>query len=198
MSSGPELDLELLRMRKVTVPVPRGINVPMCFCGDDCKLVQCKVLGDPYGMRFWMCNNYDHSPIKPFGNVRPKVCTSFSMCNLYFCSLYVLTRHCAKTPPALCDFMQWLDTEQAQADKDHVERTARSAAESWQQMLRAQEEQEKRKAREEEVRARKEAAEREAAEAREADRERKRERARRAKAAGPEAIRKGKYPRCTQ
>ena len=36
------------------------------------------------------------------------------------------------------------------------------------------------------------------AEERETDRERKRERARRAKEAGPEAIRKGKYPRCTQ
>ena len=35
-------------------------------------------------------------------------------------------------------------------------------------------------------------------EEREADRERKRERVRRAKEAGPEAIRKGKYPRCTQ
>jgi hypothetical protein len=36
--------------------------------------------------------------------------------------------------------------------------------------------------------------EREAAQAREADRERKRERARWAKAAGPDAMRKGKYP----
>ena len=35
-------------------------------------------------------------------------------------------------------------------------------------------------------------------EEREADMERKRERARRAKEAGAEAIRKGKYPRCTQ
>ena len=40
--------------------------------------------------------------------------------------------------------------------------------------------------------------ERQKAEEREADRERKRERARRAKEPGPEAIRKGKYPRCTQ
>ena len=37
-----------------------------------------------------------------------------------------------------------------------------------------------------------------AAAEREADSERKRERARRAKEAGPEAIRKGKYPRYTQ
>ena len=36
------------------------------------------------------------------------------------------------------------------------------------------------------------------AEAREADREKKRDRAHRAKEAGPEAIRKEKYPRCTQ
>ena len=40
--------------------------------------------------------------------------------------------------------------------------------------------------------------ERQKAEEREADRERKRERARRAKEAGSEAIRKGKYLRCTQ
>jgi hypothetical protein len=38
----------------------------------------------------------------------------------------------------------------------------------------------------------------EAAQAREADRERERERTRRAKAAGPDAIRKGKYPSCTK
>ena len=40
--------------------------------------------------------------------------------------------------------------------------------------------------------------ERREAEERDADRERKRERARRAKEARPEAIMKGKYPRCTQ
>ena len=40
--------------------------------------------------------------------------------------------------------------------------------------------------------------ERQEAEAREAYREKKRDRARRAKEAGPEAIRKEKYPRCTQ
>ena len=40
--------------------------------------------------------------------------------------------------------------------------------------------------------------ERQKAEVREADRERKQERVRRAKEAGPEAIRKGKYPWCTQ
>jgi hypothetical protein len=40
--------------------------------------------------------------------------------------------------------------------------------------------------------------EHEEAQACEADRERKRERARQVKEARPDAIRKGKYPRCTQ
>jgi hypothetical protein len=56
----------------------------------------------------------------------------------------------------------------------------------------------KNKEEQKEMRHHQEMREREAAQAREADKERKRERARRAKAAGPDAIRKGKYPRCTQ
>ena len=50
----------------------------------------------------------------------------------------------------------------------------------------------------EEIRKRMEEVDRKAAAEREADRERKQKRARRAKKAGPEAIRKGKYSRCTQ
>ena len=57
---------------------------------------------------------------------------------------------------------------------------------------------EKRKKDKEEIQKRFAYVERRQAEERETDRERKRERARRAKKAGPEAIRKGKYPRCTQ
>ena len=46
-SSGPELDLDLLTMRKEEVPMPKVIYTPMCFCGDNCKLVKCNVLGVP-------------------------------------------------------------------------------------------------------------------------------------------------------
>jgi len=103
-----------------------------------------------------------------------------------------------KTPPPLCDFVQWLDTEQSQQDKDHVERQARWAAQRWQRMLHEEQMEEKRKKNQEEIQKRIAEVERQKAEEREADRERKRERARRAKEAGSEAIRKGKYPRCTQ
>jgi hypothetical protein len=57
---------------------------------------------------------------------------------------------------------------------------------------------EKCKEQHEEIRIRREIKAREAVTAHEADREGKRERARRAKEAGPDAMRKGKYPRCTQ
>ena len=103
-----------------------------------------------------------------------------------------------KTPPPLCDFVQWLDTEQSQQDKDHVERQARWAAQRWQRMLHEEQMEEKRKKNQEDIQKRIAEVERQKAEEREADRERKRERARRAKEAGSEAIRKGKYSRCTQ
>ena len=93
--------------------------------------------------------------------------------------------------------MQWVDTEQTQQDKEWVQLQARWATERWQQMLH-EEEKEKRKKEQEEIRKRIQEVEHQEAEEREADWERKRERARRAKEAGPEAIRKEKYPWCTQ
>ena len=72
-SSGPEVNLEFLTMRKEVVAVPKGMHTPMCYCDENCKLVKCKVLGYVYGMRLFMCLDYEHDPIKPFVNVRPKV-----------------------------------------------------------------------------------------------------------------------------
>ncbi|RLN23962.1 uncharacterized protein C2845_PM07G15390 [Panicum miliaceum] len=101
---------------------------------------------------------------------------------------------------SLCKLMEskWLDTEQSQQDKDWVERKARWARERWQRMLHEEQKKEKRKKDQEEIWRRFEEVERKEAQEREADRERKRETACRAKEAGPEAIAKGKYPRCTQ
>ena len=65
-------------------------------------------------------------------------------------------------------------------------------------MLHEEEKEEKRKKKQEEILKRMEQVDRKAVAEREADMERKRERAHRVKKAGPEAIRKGKYPRCTQ
>jgi hypothetical protein len=94
--------------------------------------------------------------------------------------------------------MQWLDCEQSEEDKRYVEETGRSARERWKRMVEAEKQEQKRKEQQEEIRFRQEIKEREAAAVCEVDREKKREGARRAKEAGPDAMRKGKYPRCTQ
>ncbi|CAN6272755.1 unnamed protein product [Urochloa humidicola] len=158
----PEPDFP--RWRKVIADVPEGVHVPMCFCGDLCKLMKSKVLGVYYGMRFFMCDNFEYDPPKLSGRMRPK----------------------------------WLDKEQSEEDKAYVEEEASSARVRWQRMMHDEQQEEKRKKDQEDIRKRMEDIERQEAQEREAERERKRERARRAKAAGSEAIRKGKYPRCTQ
>ena len=59
-----------------------------------------------------------------------------------------------KTPPPLCDFVQWLDTEQSQEDKDHVEREARWTAERWRRMQHEEQMEEKRKKDQKDIRKR--------------------------------------------
>ena len=68
-SSGPFYIL--FNKRRATVP--EGMQVPMCFCGSLCKLMESHVLGDDYGMRFFMCDNYEYDPPRRYGNNRPKV-----------------------------------------------------------------------------------------------------------------------------
>jgi hypothetical protein len=77
-SSGSKLDLELLTSRKDKVAVSKGIHTPMCYCDDNCKLVKCNILGYCYGMRIFMCVNYEHDPLPPCRNVRPNVRTNCS------------------------------------------------------------------------------------------------------------------------
>jgi hypothetical protein len=84
-SSGPGLDLEFLTKRKGNVEVPKGVHTTMCFRGDNYKLVRCTVLEYAYGMRFFMCTNYAHDPIKAFDyNVRARVRTYY-ISRLFIC-----------------------------------------------------------------------------------------------------------------
>ncbi|KAF8667230.1 hypothetical protein HU200_052895 [Digitaria exilis] len=96
-------NIDLIRRGKVKVSVPQGVQVPMCFRGDLCKLVKSEVLGDLYGRRFFMCDNYAYDQPKGIGgSVRPKVLT-------YPCDLLLYV----------------LSLTQSDEDKAHVERTAR-------------------------------------------------------------------------
>ena len=102
-----------------------------------------------------------------------------------------------QTPPPICDFAQWLDTEQSAMDKWWVEKQFEWREQRRRQVQREKEEEEKRKKFQEEFRTRCERIDRE----KEAEREHKRARVRRAKEAmeqNPDALRKGKWPHCTQ
>jgi primosomal protein N'' len=89
-----------------------------------------------------------------------------------------------QSPPPLCDFEQWIDTEIKEEDKEYLRRMKQWDAERKELLEKTREEVERRHA----------------AERRE-EREQKLERARRAKAVMEEnldALRKRKWPRCTQ
>ena len=45
----------------------------MCFYGLLCKLMESKVLGDDFGVRFFMCDNYEYDPPRRNSKDKPKV-----------------------------------------------------------------------------------------------------------------------------
>jgi len=108
--------------------------------------------------------------------------------------IHVQPLNVLQTPPPLCDFEQWIDTEIKAEDKRYMELCKKWEAERLERVEKRPQEEAAEKERKEEMERR------HAAERRE-DREQKFERARRAKAAledNPDALRKGKWPRCTQ
>jgi hypothetical protein len=103
-----------------------------------------------------------------------------------------------QNPAPLCDFRQWIDTERPKQAFDYLRREKEMREMEEEFRVRRMKQKEK----EEEMTRRREEKLRKEAEKREAEREIKRERARRNKAAldegGEDALKKGKWPRCTQ
>lgn len=151
------------------LPLPSGVPVPMCYCGDACRVARSDE-EDTYRQRYWMCHNYAFDPTPQ------------------------QIRIGLLEPPPLCDFEQWIDTEIKEEDKQHMEGLKKWDAEREELLEKTRKEEAAEKEREEEVKMRQAAKRR-------GERERRLERVRRAKAAmeeDPDALRKGKWPRCTQ
>ena len=110
---------------KVTEIVPQGVQVPMCFCGSLCKLMKSRVLGGRLWQEILHVRELRVRPAQALrqgpGKDTTKHYQSLSLSDLVMTSNMIW----GKTPPPLCDFVQWLDTEQSQQDKDHVERQGR-------------------------------------------------------------------------
>ncbi|TVU18985.1 hypothetical protein EJB05_35108, partial [Eragrostis curvula] len=123
---------------KETLPLRDGFIAPMCLCGTPCRLVKSLVLGDDYGKRLWMCKNYQYDPSQ---------------------RLYSSDRR-PRSPPPLCEFIEYVDTEQTLEDIAHVYRVAQRARRHWLDMEaeeRREEERRKRRQEEEERRCKYEA-----------------------------------------
>ena len=121
-----------------------------------------------------------------------------------------------QSPPPLCEFVQYVDQEQSEEDKAYVQHQAevdarwfalslqedRRLDERRKERLGAEERRRnaaaERRLREEAERRRRDEEEFLERQSRQAVRERMRERARRARVAGEDAMRKDKFPRCTQ
>ena len=43
------------------LPLPSGVPVSMCFCGDPCKVAKSDE-EDTYMQRYWMCSNFTFEP----------------------------------------------------------------------------------------------------------------------------------------
>ncbi|XP_066352607.1 uncharacterized protein [Miscanthus floridulus] len=76
----------------VPKPLPSGVPIHMCFCGDPCKIDISEDVAT-YKQRYWMCSNFAWEPTQ-------RQCRSTFI-----------------TPPLLCDFEQCIDTEIKEDDK---------------------------------------------------------------------------------
>jgi hypothetical protein len=59
--------------KKRSETLPEGVDVPMCYCGDRCKLVKSQLLGDCYDMRWFMCATYEYDLSWAIGYERHEV-----------------------------------------------------------------------------------------------------------------------------
>ncbi|KAJ1267757.1 hypothetical protein BS78_07G082400, partial [Paspalum vaginatum] len=125
---------------------------------------------ETFRQRYWMCGNWAFDP--PLKEVMRGVLE----------------------PPPLCDFEEWIETEFAEKDKDYLKSMKEWHAEINKRIVERKREEEARKEHIAEEKHR-------LAAKRKAEREVKLARARRAKAVleeNPDALRKGKWPCCTQ
>ena len=59
-------DKEMMEKRRTEnvfgpLPLPSSVLVPMCFCGDPCKVAKSDE-DDMYRQRYWMCFNFAFEP----------------------------------------------------------------------------------------------------------------------------------------
>ena len=221
--SVPCSDQEFRPVKAKAASLPPGVTAERCWCGRLAKVKQVEDFSDWFGMKFFMCASYEHDPPRSSASSsrRPPVCFDLILCWLnIFCECDLMLVFVLQSPPPLCKWFHWIDTEQPDWTRQEVEEKHRRAwatffEEERQEKARAnakaERERQIQKLRAEQARnrevnqkrmddeaARRFAEEEVRREAREAERKRLRERAAEAQAAEERGDKSRKWPRWTQ
>ena len=74
-------------------PLPSGVSVPMCFCGDPCK-VDISKEEKTYRQRYWMCANFAFEPTLRQRRINKMVgkrcCVIIILCHIKSCIVYLV------------------------------------------------------------------------------------------------------------
>nr|XP_051208381.1 uncharacterized protein LOC127325610 [Lolium perenne] len=103
--SVPCSDPEFRPVKAKAASLPPGVTAERCWCGRLAKVKQVEDFSDWFGMKFFMCASYEHDP--------PRSSASSS------------TR--PPSPPPLCKWFHWIDTEQPDWACQEVEEKHRRA-----------------------------------------------------------------------
>ena len=69
-------DQEFRPVKAKAASLPPGVTAKRCWCGRLAKVKQVEDFSDRFGMKFFMCANYDHDPppSSASSSIRPSVC----------------------------------------------------------------------------------------------------------------------------
>ena len=137
------LDQDFRPMKSKVVPLPAGVRAERCWCGHLAKVKESVDFSDKMGMKFFMCANYNYSPTR-------SATTSSGRPSVY--SAIILIRHCVifvfllmvlflwQSPPPICMWYHWIDTEQPAWAVQEIEERSRHAWASFHKVEREQKE----------------------------------------------------------
>uniref|UniRef100_A0A8I6YRM2 GRF-type domain-containing protein n=1 Tax=Hordeum vulgare subsp. vulgare TaxID=112509 RepID=A0A8I6YRM2_HORVV len=94
-----------IRPKKMkSASLPPGVEGVRCWCGDLYKVMEVTDFSDRLGMKFFMCANYEEdSPVAPSTCISPS------------------------SPPPLCMYYRWIDTEMPDCAMTEIRERGRRA-----------------------------------------------------------------------
>jgi hypothetical protein len=128
--SVPCSDQESRPAKAKAASLPPGVRAERRWCGRLAKVKQVEDFSDQFGMKYFMCANYEQDPPRSSASssTRPPVCFDLILFRhnfIYECGLMLL--FVLQSPPPLCRWFHWIDTEQPDWTRQEVEEKHRRA-----------------------------------------------------------------------